>query len=172
VASELLVRIAVLTVSDTRTVETDTSGRMAADLLKAAGHEVAAHRIVKDDIAAVREQFQAWIADDNIDVIIATGGTGITPRDITPEALEPLVSKPIPGFGELFRYLSYLEIGTSAMHSGAGAGLSTKAYVFFLPGSTKEVRLGVEKIIVPQLDINNKPCSLTSLLPRIRNEKA
>lgn len=167
---QISVQVAVLTVSDTRTPDTDTSGQAAVDLLAAAGHRIVARTIVKDDLSSIHNQLRAWVADGQIDVIVATGGTGVTPRDVTPEALEPLVTKPIPGFGELFRYLSFLEIGTSAMQSRADAALCEKTYVFLLPGSTGAVKLALEKIIVPQLDINNKPCSLTALLPRIRNE--
>lgn len=164
------VQVAVLTVSDTRTAETDTSGQTAVDLLVAAGHRVIARAIVKDEINTIHGQLKAWVADGQVDVIITTGGTGVTPRDVTPEALEPLVTKPIPGFGESFRYLSFLDIGTSAMQSRADAALCETTYVFLLPGSTGAVKLALEKIIIPQLDINNKPCSITALLPRIRSE--
>jgi molybdenum cofactor biosynthesis protein B len=109
-----------------------------------------------------------WIADPGIDVVIATGGTGVTPRDVTPEALMPLISKAIPGFGELFRYLSFADIGTSTIQSRAMAALCGQTYVFLLPGSTGGVRLGMEKILIPQLDNRHKPCNFVMLLPRIR----
>jgi molybdopterin adenylyltransferase len=164
------VNVAVLTVSDTRTVETDTSGALIADRLTEVGHTIAARAIVKDSEAVIRAQLQAWIADPGIDVVIATGGTGITPRDVTPEALAPLVTKPIPGFGELFRWLSYEEVGTSTIQSRAEAALCGTTYVFLLPGSTGGVRAGLEKILIPQLDHRHKPCNFTMLLPRIKHE--
>ena len=114
---------------------------------------------------------KAWIADPGVDVIIVTGGTGVTPRDVTPEALAPLVTKPIPGFGELFRYLSFAEIGTSTIQSRAEAALCDQTYVFLLPGSTGGVRLGMDQILIPQLDSRHRPCNFVSLLPRIRTER-
>ena len=165
------VHVAVLTVSDTRTVENDTSGAYIADRLAKEGHQIVARAIVKDVEAAIRAQLQAWIADDGVEVIVATGGTGVTPRDVTPEALAPLVTKHIPGFGELFRYLSLAEIGTATIQSRADAALCGTTYVFLLPGSTGGVKLGVDKILVPQLDHRIKPCNFVMLLPRIKNEK-
>ena len=165
------VNVAVLTVSDTRTIETDTSGKYIADRLAAEGHAIAAHAIVKDSETLIRTQLQAWIADPVIEVIIATGGTGVTPRDVTPEALAPLITKHIPGFGELFRQLSFAEIGTATIQSRADAALCGQTYVFLLPGSTNGVKLGVDKILVPQLDHRIKPCNFVMLLPRIKNEK-
>jgi molybdenum cofactor biosynthesis protein B len=164
------VNVAVLTVSDTRTLETDTSGRYIADRLRESGHAIAAHEIVRDSELAIRAKLAGWIADPGIDVVIATGGTGVTPRDVTPEALAPLVTKAIPGFGELFRSLSYAEIGTSTIQSRADAALCGQTYVFLLPGSTGGVRLGVDKILVPQLDSRHKPCNFVMLLPRIKTE--
>jgi molybdenum cofactor biosynthesis protein B len=164
------VNVAVLTVSDTRTFETDTSGKYIADRLTEVGHRVVARAIVKDGELVIRAQLAQWIADPEVDVVIATGGTGVTPRDVTPEALAPLVSKPIPGFGELFRWLSFQEIGTSTIQSRAEAALCGQTYVFLLPGSTGGVRTGVEKILIPQLDHRLKPCNFVSLLPRIKNE--
>jgi molybdopterin adenylyltransferase len=159
----------VLTVSDTRTLETDRSGRVAAELLEGAGHQVAAREIVRDEEAAIREVAARWIADPSIDVIITTGGTGVTPRDVTPEALAPLFTKPIPGFGELFRWLSYEEIGTSTVQSRAEAALCETTYVFLLPGSPGAVRTGMERILLPQLDHRTRPCNFVELLPRIRS---
>ena len=164
------VNVAVLTVSDTRTMADDTSGDLIAGRLGAVGHHVAARMIVKDSELAIRAQLAHWIADPRIDVVIASGGTGVTPRDVTPEALAPLVTKPIVGFGELFRHLSYDEIGASTIQSRAEAALCGQTYVFLLPGSPSGVRLGLDKIIIPQLDHRTKPCNFTMLLPRIKNE--
>jgi molybdenum cofactor biosynthesis protein B len=162
------VKIAVLTVSDTRTAETDTSGAYIADRLGAEGHRIVARAIVKDVEALIRAQLAQWIADPEIEVVIASGGTGVTPRDVTPEALAPLITKHIPGFGELFRYLSLAEIGAATIQSRADAGLCGTTYVFLLPGSTGGVKLGVDKILVPQLDNRTKPCNFTMLMPRIK----
>src|ERR1700759_496411 len=164
------VHVAVLTVSDTRTMETDTSGAYIADRLTEVGHRIVARAIVRDGELVIRAQLAQWIADPGVDVIIATGGTGGTPRDVTPEARAPLVTKAIPGFGELFRWLSYQEIGTSTIQSRAEAALCGQTYVFLLPGSTGGVRTGVEKILIPQLDHRLKPCNFVMLLPRIKNE--
>jgi molybdenum cofactor biosynthesis protein B len=165
------VRIAVLTVSDTRTAADDTSGDYIATRLGAAGHALAARAIVKDSEREIRAQLAAWVADPAIDVIVSTGGTGVTPRDVTPEALAPLVTKPIPGFGELFRQLSFAEIGAATIQSRAEAALCEQTYVFLLPGSTGGVRLAVDQILVPQLDHRTAPCNFVMLLPRIRNER-
>jgi molybdenum cofactor biosynthesis protein B len=164
------VHIAVLTVSDTRTVETDASGKYIADRLTEVGHRIVARTIVKDGELVIRAQLAQWIADPEIEVVIATGGTGVTPRDVTPEAMAPLVTKSIPGFGELFRWLSYQEIGTSTIQSRADAALCGQTYVFLLPGSTGGVRTGIEKILIPQLDNRQRPCNFVMLLPRIKNE--
>jgi molybdenum cofactor biosynthesis protein B len=161
--------VAVLTVSDTRTRENDTSGDLIEERLRSAGHHVAARLILKDEIAALRAQVKAWIDDPNIEVIICTGGTGLTRRDVTPEAITPLLTKPIPGFGELFRWLSYEEIGTATIESRAFAGVAGDTLIFCLPGSTGACRLGMEKIILPQLDSTTAPCNLAELLPRIRH---
>jgi molybdenum cofactor biosynthesis protein B len=169
-ASFIPVHVAVLTVSDTRTLETDGSGKYLVDRLTEVGHRIVARAIVKDGELVIRAQLAQWIADPGIDVVIATGGTGVTPRDVTPEALAPLVTKAIPGFGELFRWLSYEEIGTSTIQSRAEAALCGQTYVFLLPGSTGGVRTGVEKILIPQLDHRFKPCNFVMLLPRIKNE--
>jgi len=164
------VNVAVLTISDTRTEADDTSGQLVADRLREVGHRIAARAIVKDSEIVIRAQLAQWIADPNVDVVIATGGTGVTPRDVTPEALAPLVTKPIPGFGELFRYLSYAEIGSATIQSRADAALCGATYVFILPGSTNAVRLALDKILIPQLDHRQKPCNFVMLLPRIKNE--
>jgi molybdopterin adenylyltransferase len=165
------VNVAVLTVSDTRSRDNDTSGGYIADRLAQEGHRIVAREIVKDHEAHIREQLKMWIAGGDIDVIVATGGTGVTPRDVTPEALRPLITKHIPGFGELFRQLSFAEIGTATIQSRADAALCGSTYVFLLPGSTGGVKLGVDNILVPQLDHRIKPCNFVMLLPRIRNEK-
>lgn len=170
--SELVpARIAVLTVSDTRTLADDRSGALIVELTTAVGHVLAAREIVKDNRDVIRAQLERWIDDPQIDVIITTGGTGVTPRDVTPEALAPLVSKSIPGFGELFRWLSYADIGTSTIQSRAEAALCKDTYVFLLPGSTGGVRLAMEKILLQQLDSRHKPCNFMMLLPRIRGER-
>jgi len=165
------VRVGVLTVSDTRTVADDRSGQLIIDLLTQAGHHIAARALVKDNRDLIRAQLAAWIDDPAVDVVITTGGTGVTPRDVTPEALAPLVTKPIVGFGELFRWLSYAEVGTSTIQSRAEAALCKDTYVFLLPGSTGGVRLGMEKILLSQLDHRHGPCNFVMLLPRIRGER-
>ena len=164
------VQVGVMTVSDTRTLETDRSGEVAVSLLEGAGHQVAARAIVRDEIEPIRAALRGWIADPAVEVIITTGGTGVTPRDVTPEALAPLVSKPIPGFGELFRWLSFAEIGTSTVQSRAEAALCGDTYVFVLPGSPGAVRTAMEKILLSQLDNRHRPCNFVELLPRIRGQ--
>lgn len=164
------VRVAVLTVSDTRTRQTDTSGGTVVERLEQAGHVIAARMIVPDELETIRARLKTFIADRDIDVVITTGGTGVTPRDVTPEALAPLVTKPIPGFGELFRWLSFEEIGTSTIQSRAEAALCDTTYVFLLPGSTGAVRTAMDKILLSQLDIRHRPCNFVELLPRIRGE--
>ena len=166
------VNVAVLTVSDTRTLETDTSGKYIADRLTEVGHRIVAHEIVIDSELQIRAKLAQWIADPGVDVVIATGGTGVTPRDVTPEALAPLITKHIPGFGELFRQVSFEEIGAATIQSRADAALCGQTYVFLLPGSTGGVRTGVEKILISQLDHRTKPCNFVMLFPRIRAEKA
>src|SRR5215467_2833716 len=165
------VHVAVLTVSDTRTPDTDSSGAYIAERLAEVGHRIVARAIVKDSELQIRARLAQWIADPGIDVVIATGGTGVTPRDVTPEALAPLVTKHIPGFGELFRQLSFAEIGAATIQSRADAALCGTTYVFLLPGSTGGVRLGVDQILVPQLDHRVKPCNFVMLLPRIKSEQ-
>jgi molybdopterin adenylyltransferase len=157
-----------LTVSDTRTLETDKSGSFMAEALQGAGHVLAVRTIVPDELSLLTSTFSALIADDSVDVVLATGGTGITRRDVTPDALAPLVTKWIPGFGELFRYLSYADIGAATIQSRAEAALCGGTLVFALPGSTGAVKLALEKIILPQLDSRTKPCNFAELLPRVR----
>jgi molybdenum cofactor biosynthesis protein B len=161
----------VLSVSDTRVLATDESGGVIAELLEAAGHRIAGRALVKDNRDLIRELIGEWIADPGIDVVIVTGGTGVTPRDVTPEALAPLITKPIPGFGELFRWLSFADIGTATIQSRAEAALCDETYVFLLPGSPNGVRLAMEKILIPQLDHRMRPCNFVMLLPRIRGER-
>lgn len=160
-------RIAVLTVSDTRTLESDTSGGLLAAELGGAGHSIAARRIVTDDLDAIRSELQGFIASPEVDVVVATGGTGITARDVTPDALAPLVTKSLPGFGELFRWLSYAEIGASTIQSRTEAALCGTTLVFTLPGSTGACRLALEKILLPQLDARTRPCNFVEILPRV-----
>jgi molybdopterin adenylyltransferase len=165
------VRVAVIAVSDTRTIEDDRSGQVIVELLEGAGHGIAAREIVPDDREVIRGALERWIDDARVDVIIATGGTGVTRRDVTPEALAPLITKPIPGFGELFRWISYQEIGTSTIQSRAEAALCGATLVFLLPGSPGGVRTAMEKIILAQLDSRQRPCNFVELLPRIRGEE-
>jgi len=161
------VRIALLTISDTRTFADDRSGDALADLVKAAGHIETARTIIKDDINAIIAKLRAWIADPQIDVIISTGGTGVTGRDVTPEALADLGGKDIPGFGELFRWLSYQTIGTSTIQSRACARVVDGTYIFALPGSTGAVKDGWNGILVHQLDSRFQPCNFVELMPRL-----
>lgn len=162
------VNVAVLTVSDTRTIENDTSGQAIVEALVAAGHVVVRRRIVADDLAKLRAALEEWTGQGaGVDVVIATGGTGITGRDVTPEALGPLVTKAIPGFGELFRYLSYADIGTSTIQSRAEGAVCGTTLVFLLPGSTGAVRLAMTKILLPQLDARTRPCNFVELMPRL-----
>ncbi len=164
----LPVNAAVLTVSDTRTPDTDTSGAAIVEALSSAGHAVLRRRIVPDDVVKLRAAFEEWIVDDHeVDVIISTGGTGITGRDVTPEALAPLVTKPIVGFGELFRHLSYADIGASTIQSRAEAAVCGTKLVFLLPGSTGAVRLALTQILLPQLDARTRPCNFVELMPRL-----
>ena len=157
---------AVLTVSDTRTRADDTSGALLAELLTADGHRLVAREITKDDRFAIRAVVSRWIADAAVDVILTTGGTGFTGRDTTPEAIGPLLEKTIDGFGELFRAISYTEIGTSTIQSRAIGGLSNGTLIFCLPGSSGACRTGWEKILRSQLDVNHKPCNFVELIPR------
>jgi molybdenum cofactor biosynthesis protein B len=164
----LPVNIAVLTVSDTRTEADDKSGRTLAELIAGSGHRVAAKAIVRDDQNAIVAQLKSWIADPAIDVVIATGGTGVTGRDVTPEAFHAVYEKEIAGFGELFRFLSYQKVGTSTVQSRATAGVAGGTYLFALPGSPSACRDGWDDIIKHQLDNRHRPCNLVELMPRLQ----
>ena len=160
--------LCVLTVSDTRTAAEDTSGDYLVQALEAAGHRLAARALLPDDRYRLRAQVSQWIADDGIDGVLVTGGTGFTGRDSTPEALLPLLDKEMPGFGELFRSLSFDEIGTSTLQSRTFAGLANGTFVFALPGSTSACCTAWERIIQAQLDARTRPCNLATLRPRLR----
>ena len=164
----LPVNIALLTVSDSRTLETDKSGDTLEARILEAGHKLAARTIVKDEQALIVQQLRTWIADPDIDTVISTGGTGLTGRDITPEAFEEVYEKEIKGFGELFRQLSYDTIGTSTMQSRATGGLAGGTYLFALPGSPGACHDGWDKILKAQLDSRQKPCNLVELMPRLQ----
>jgi molybdenum cofactor biosynthesis protein B len=159
--------IAVLTISDSRDESTDTSGQALIEGLQSAGHTLAEKLIVPDDIYVIRRELSRWIADNAVQVVISSGGTGLTGRDGTPEAVIPLFDRTIEGFGELFRWLSYEEVGTSTIASRAVAGVANGTFVFCLPGSTNACRTGWNKIIESQLDSRNRPCNLSELLPRL-----
>ena len=161
-------RLCVLTVSDSRGPDEDSSGDFLVGALQEAGHGLQARALLPDDKYRLRAQVSAWIADEAVDGILVTGGTGFTGRDSTPEALLPLLDKTMDGFGELFRALSYEDIGTSTMQSRAFAGLANGTFLFCLPGSTSACRLGWEKLIRPQLDARTRPCNLAALRPRLR----
>lgn len=160
--------IAVLTVSDTRTDENDFSGRSLQEALLIAGHHLHEKTILKDDKYSIRAKLSEWIADTDVQIVLITGGTGFADRDITPEAVKPLLDKEIPGFGEMFRYLSYTEIGSSTIQSRALAGMANGTFVFCLPGSTGACKLAWEKLLKQQLDSRNKPCNIVDILPNIR----
>ncbi|NJN52694.1 MAG: molybdenum cofactor biosynthesis protein B [Gammaproteobacteria bacterium] len=159
---------AVLTVSDSRGLAEDTSGALLIELLEADGHRLVARELVRDDRFQVRAVVSRWIADPAVDVVITTGGTGFTGRDTTPEALLPLLEKPIEGFGELFRALSYEEIGTSTIQSRALGGLSNGTLVFCLPGSRNACRTAWTRILTSQLNVSHRPCNFVELIPRFK----
>jgi len=161
------IKIAILTVSDSRTEADDTSGDALVDRLTKAGHILAEKLICADDKYRIREAVSRWIVDKEVDVVISTGGTGLTGRDITPEAVMPLFDKEIEGVGELFRLISYEEIGTSTIASRCVGGLANGTFIFCLPGSTGACRTGWDKVIAPQLDCNTKPCNIVALMPRL-----
>ncbi|WP_119679321.1 molybdenum cofactor biosynthesis protein B [Indioceanicola profundi] len=167
----LPVKIAVLTVSDTRDLASDKSGDTLAERLAADGHILADRAIVRDDVRAIVDRLRGWIADPQVDVVISTGGTGLTGRDVTPEAFESLFEKKIDGFGELFRMLSYEKIGTSALQSRATGGLAGGTYLFALPGSPSACRDGWDLILKWQLDNRHRPCNLVELMPRLREHE-
>jgi molybdenum cofactor biosynthesis protein B len=161
-------RIAVLTMSDTRTAETDRSGALIVERLTSAGHELAGTAIVPDDIAAIREQVRAWV-DHNVDVIISTGGTGFAPRDVTPEAIRPLCRREMDGFAVLFHQASYGTVGLSTLQSRAFAGQIGETFIFCLPGSTGACRDGWDLMLRDELDSRYRPCSLAGLVPRLKD---
>ncbi|MBC8158532.1 MAG: molybdenum cofactor biosynthesis protein B [Alphaproteobacteria bacterium] len=162
------VNIAVLTVSDSRTLENDGSGQTLSDRLQAAGHKLAAREIVADEVDLIAGKLRQWIGDPEVDVVIATGGTGVTGRDITPEAFAEVVEKDIPGFGEVFRMLSYEKIKTSTIQSRATAGVAGGTYLFAIPGSTGACKDAWDGILVHQLDARHKPCNFVELMPRLQ----
>jgi len=163
----LPVNIAVLTVSDSRTLEDDKSGEALVDRIAGAGHELAAREIVPDDRDAIVAKLEEWIADPEVDVVLSTGGTGVTGRDVTPEAFASVYEKEIAGFGELFRMLSYEKIGTSTIQSRATAGVAGGTYLFALPGSPGACRDAWDDILVHQLDYRFMPCNFVELMPRL-----
>ena len=164
------INIALLTVSDTRTVADDTSGDILAERVKAAGHHLAARAIERDDADAIATRLNNWIDDPGIDAIVSTGGTGLTGRDVTPEAIDRVRERDIPGFGELFRMISYRSIGTSTVQSRACAAVARGTYIFALPGSNGAVRDGWDGILAEQLDCRNRPCNFVDLMPRLREK--
>ena len=164
------VHIALLTVTDTRTIETDKSGSILVKKINEENHKLVDRKIVKDEKDLIKKVLSNWIKEDKIDVIITTGGTGLTGRDITPEAVNDLADKKIPGFGELFRELSYKKIGTSAMQSRASAVIANGKYIFVLPGSSGGVTDAWDGILKFQLDINHKPCNFVELFPRLKEK--
>jgi molybdenum cofactor biosynthesis protein B len=161
------VRVAVLTISDTRDEESDTSGQVLSDRVTGAGHELADRAIVRDDVHAIREQVKAWVASGSVDAIITTGGTGITGRDVTPEAIEPLFHKRMDGFSVVFHLVSYQSVGLSTLQSRATAGIIDGVFVFCLPGSNGAVKDGWDKVISAQLDSRHGPCNMVELMPRL-----
>ena len=164
------IAIALLTVSDTRGPDEDTSGDLLAARIEAAGHRLAARAIEKDDVETIVRRLSDWIDDPAIDAVVSTGGTGLTGRDVTPEALDRIKDKEIPGFGELFRWVSYQTIGTSTVQSRALAVLARGTYIVALPGSHGAVRDGWDKILAEQLDSRNRPCNFVELMPRLREK--
>lgn len=166
------VNIAVLTVSDTRTLETDRSGDTLVERLTRDGHRLADRAIVKDDAGLIAEILERWIADPGVDAIVTTGGTGLTGRDVTPEAFARVCEKEIPGFGEYFRWISMPKIGTSTIQSRATAGVAKGTYLFALPGSTGACKDGWDEILHFQLDNRHRPCNFVELMPRLREHEA
>jgi molybdopterin adenylyltransferase len=165
------VRIAVLTVSDTRTEKEDKSGDFLARMIGTAGHEVAARAVVRDDVAQIRASVQGWIADPSIDVVITTGGTGFTGRDVTPEALRPLFEKEIDGFSVIFHLISFQKVETSTVQSRACGGVAQGTYIFCLPGSPGACRDGWEGILKWQLDNRHRPCNFVEIMPRLEEHR-
>mgnify|MGYP006187226413 CR=1 FL=1 len=163
----LPVNIAVLTVSDTRTLKDDKSGNILVDRIEGAGHVVIDRDIIKDDVHSIIAKLESWISEENVDVVISTGGTGVTGRDVTPEAFHAVYEKTIQGFGELFRILSFDKIGTSTIQSRATAGVAGGTYLFALPGSPGACKDAWDDILVHQLDYRFKPCNFVELMPRL-----
>ena len=163
----LPLRIAILTVSDSRDKASDRSGDYLEQAVGAAGHHLAARSLVRDDKDQIADHLRRWAVDPDVQIILTTGGTGITGRDVTPEAVDAVIDKPIPGFGELFRMISYQIIGTSTVQSRACAGVAGTCLIFALPGSPSACRDGWERILKDQLDIRHKPCNFAELLPRL-----
>ena len=164
--------IAILTVSDSRTLDDDRSGNLLVERITAAGHHLADRALVRDEPDLIAARFRQWIEHPGVDVVISTGGTGVTGRDVTPEALDAVIEKPIPGFGELFRMLSYQKIGSSTVQSRAAAGVAKGTYLFVLPGSPGACRDGWDQILQAQLDIRHRPCNFAELLPRLREHES
>ncbi len=164
------VNIAVLTVSDTRTLEDDRSGDTLAERLTKTGHVLQDRKICKDDAGVIADQFRAWVKAPNVDVVISTGGTGVTGRDVTPEALAQVTDKEIPGFGELFRWISFQKIATSTVQSRATAAVADGTYIFVLPGSTGACKDAWDEILVHQLDYRHMPCNFVELMPRLKEK--
>jgi molybdenum cofactor biosynthesis protein B len=167
----LAVNIAVLTVSDTRVEADDRSGQALVDMIARDGHNLVARAIVKDDIPSIAAQLKRWISDPKVDVVISTGGTGVTGRDVTPEAFETVIEKKIDGFGELFRWISFQKVGTSTIQSRAIGGVAGGTYLFALPGSPSACRDGWEEILKWQLDNRFRPCNLVELMPRLEEHR-
>ncbi|HEX5998273.1 MAG TPA: molybdenum cofactor biosynthesis protein B [Hyphomicrobiaceae bacterium] len=165
------VRIAVLTVSDTRGLADDTSGDTLAKMIAAAGHELAARAIARDEVEAIQAQVRAWIADPGIDVVISTGGTGFTGRDVTPEAVRPLFEKEVDGFSTIFHMISFEKVGTSTIQSRACAGLAHGTYIFCLPGSPGACKDAWNGILVHQLDNRHRPCNFVEIMPRLEEHR-
>jgi len=161
-------RLAILTISDTRTEEDDSSGKLLVSRAEAAGHEVVAKRIVRDDKLAIEQELRGLVDDAAVDVVISTGGTGITGRDVTPEAFAAVIEKELPGFGEIFRMLSYAKIGTSTIQSRALGGVAGGTYLFAIPGSTGACKDAWDGIFAEQLDSRFRPCNFVELMPRLR----
>jgi len=162
------INIAVMTVTDTRNLDTDTSGKILLERISEAGHKVADRALVKDDVPVIVARLTEWINSPAVDVIITNGGTGLTGRDVTPEAFAQVCHKEIPGFGELFRWISYSSIGSSTIQSRATAGVANGTYLFALPGSTGAVKDGWDNILVKQLDARHSPCNFVELIPRLK----
>jgi molybdenum cofactor biosynthesis protein B len=160
-------KLAILTVSDSRTRDNDTSGDVLEQRARGAGHSIAARQLVRDDRYLLRAVLSQWIVDPNIEAVLVTGGTGVTARDVTVEALRPLLDKEIEGFGEIFRWLSYQQVGSSTVQSRAFGGVANATLIFCVPGSTRACELAWDEVLGPQLDAGNKPCNFAELLPRL-----